>query len=271
MSLELGRVTRVVGILNVTPDSFSDGGRFLSLDAALARGEAMAAAGADLLDVGGQSTRPGSSPVPAEEEISRVIPVIRGLRPLGIPLSVDTTRVVVAREALEAGASAVNDISGLRFEPGLADLARERECGLILMHSRRSPQDMQRDPRYDDVVREVGAELKTSRDRAMAAGVAAEALVVDPGLGFAKSLDHNLELLRGLDRLGSLGRPILVGASRKSFIGLTLDLPVDDRLEGSVAVAVAAVLAGAHIVRVHDVRETKRAVLMADAILGSGN
>lgn len=251
----------------MTPDSFSDGGRWLDSRAAIARGEEMVAEGADLIDVGGESTRPGAQPAPPGVQIERVVPVIRALVPLGVPISVDTTGAEVARAALDAGAVIINDVSGLRAEPGLAGVAVG--AGLILMHSRGTPRDMQDDPRYDDVVSEVSAELEAACRVALAAGVGADALVIDPGLGFAKTAGHNLALLRGLNRLVRLGWPVLVGASRKSFIGRVLDLPVGERLEGSLAAAVAAVLAGAHLVRVHDVKATVRAVRLADAIVGA--
>lgn len=266
-TMTLGRTTRVMGILNVTPDSFSDGGRFLDTGRAIARGETLVAEGADLIDIGGESTRPGAGSVGAEEELRRIIPVITGLQHLGVPLSVDTTRGVVARRAMDAGADIINDISGLRFDPDLAKVVAETGAGLILMHSRGTPRDMQSDPRYDSVMREVIAELGGSYRAALEAGVSGESIVVDPGLGFSKTAAHNLEILNHLNALVNEGRPVLVGASRKSFIGKALDLPVDQRLEGSLTVAVAAVMCGAHLVRVHDVRSTVRAVRTADAIL----
>ncbi len=266
-TLSLGRTTRVMGILNVTPDSFSDGGRYLDLGKALARGEELVAEGADLIDVGGESTRPGAESIDPDEELRRVLPVVEGLQDLGVPVSIDTTRGVVARRAVEAGAVIVNDISGLRFDPDLARAAAETGAALILMHSRGTPRDMQSDPRYDNVLFEVIAELDGACRTAGEAGIGRESIVVDPGLGFSKTAGHNLEIVRHLGMLVNEGRPVLVGASRKSFIGKALDLDVSQRMEGSLAVAVAAVLAGAHIVRVHDVRATVRAVRMADAIL----
>lgn len=255
-----------MGILNVTPDSFSDGGRWANPALATAHLEEMLRDGADLIDVGGESTRPGSERVPEEEELRRVLPVIReGVR-LGARISIDTTRVTVARAAVEAGAIILNDISGLRFEPELADLARESGAGLILMHSRGTPRDMQKNPRYHNVLNEVADELGEAARRALDRGVTDRQLVVDPGIGFAKSFEHNLELLRGLDRIVAGGRPVLVGLSRKSFIGRILDVEVGERLEGSLAAAVMAALAGAHMVRVHDVRATARALKVADAL-----
>jgi dihydropteroate synthase len=271
-TLPLGTVTRVMGILNITPDSFSDGGRLADraggVDTARAidAARALMAAGADLLDIGGESTRPGSEPVPAAEQLRRILPVVAGAAALGIPVSVDTTSAEVARECLAVGAAAVNDISGLRFEPELADIVRKTGAGLVLMHSRRTPRDMHLDPRYHDVVTEVLAELDEAVGRARAHGVLPAQLVVDPGIGFAKDFGHNLELLRNLDRVVAAGRPVLLGVSRKSFIGRILDVGIEDRLEGSLAAATLAALSGVHIVRVHDVAATVRAVRVADAI-----
>lgn len=255
-----------MAILNITPDSFSDGGIFLDPRIAIAHGRAAIEAGADLLDVGGESTRPGSEPVSEAEELARVLPVIEGLAPLGVPISIDTRRATVARGALAAGAAIVNDVSGLRHDPELARVAAESGAGLILMHSRGTPKDMHVNPRYDDLLGEMAEELQLSVQVAEAAGVPAERIVLDPGLGFAKTADHNLEILKRLPELARLGRPLLVGASRKSFIGRILDRPVDDRLEGSLAAAVCAALGGASIVRVHDVGPTRRALRVADAI-----
>ena len=265
-TMTLGSTTRVMGILNITPDSFSDGGRHLDPDTAITAARAMMAAGADLLDIGGESTRPGSLPVAPEEQIRRILPVVRGAAALGFPVSVDTTRAEVARAALDAGAVIVNDISGLRFEPTLADVAREAGAGLVLMHSRGTPRDMQHDPSYHDVVTEVLSGLAEACRRAEERGVPRNRIVIDPGIGFGKKLDHNLELLRHLDRLVAAGYPVLVGASRKSFISRILDVGVEDRLEGSLAAAVSAALSGVHLVRVHDVAATVRAVRVADAI-----
>jgi dihydropteroate synthase len=255
-----------MGILNVTPDSFSDGGRYAEVEAAVAAAAAMAAAGVDLIDIGGESTRPGSEPVPADEQLRRVLPVIERIVGLGVPISIDTTRVAVAGAALDAGATIVNDVSGLRDDPGLADLVAERGCGLVVMHSRGTPRDMQRDPRYHDVVRETGEELDEAVGRAEARGVRPDQVVVDPGIGFGKAFEHNMELLGRLPEFVGRGRPVLVGVSRKSFLGRILDAEVGDRLAGSLAAAVAAVLSGVHIVRAHDVEATVRAVKVTDAI-----
>jgi dihydropteroate synthase len=257
----------VLGILNLTPDSFSDGGRLPSVEAALEAALRMEAEGADAIDVGGESTRPGSEPVPVEEEMRRVLPFLeRAQGRLGVPLSIDTTKYEVARAALDAGAEIVNDISGLRFEPRLGELAAERGAGLILMHLRGAPRTMQQSIHYDDVVGEVTAELGAALERARAAGCRDEQLAVDPGIGFAKRAEHNLALLNRLDALAVLGRPILVGPSRKSFIGKSVDLPVDERLEGTLAACVVALLRGARLFRVHDVRPIRRGLDLAESI-----
>jgi dihydropteroate synthase len=271
-TLDLGRSTRIMGILNVTPDSFSDGGVHFEAHHAVEAGRAMLAEGADLIDVGAESTRPGSEPVPAGEEIRRVLPVVEELARLGAVVSIDTRKSAVARAALRAGAVIVNDVSGLRFDPDLAGVVAEAGAGLVLMHSRGTPHDMQANPRYHNVVSEVALELEESCARAMAANVPPESLVVDPGLGFAKTAEHNLILLRELDVLVKLGRPVLVGGSRKSFVGWILgNRPVTERTHGSLAVAVTAALLGAHIVRVHDVAPTADALSVTDAILNGLN
>jgi dihydropteroate synthase len=259
----------VMGILNVTPDSFSDGGCFLDPAAAVACVEEMARAGADVIDVGGESTRPGSLSVTEAEERRRVIPVIEAAAArLSVPLSIDTTKLSVARTALAAGAEIVNDISGLRFEPGIATLAAEQGAGLVLMHIRGRPRTMQERIHYDDLLGEVAAELRASVEQALAAGCKREQLVVDPGIGFGKTAEHNLELLNRLDLLGELGLPLLVGPSRKSFIGATLGLAVEERLEATLASCVVALLRGARIFRVHEVMAARRALDMAAAIVG---
>jgi dihydropteroate synthase len=256
-----------MGILNVTPDSFYDGGRHVAVRDAVRHGLAMAEAGADIIDIGGESTRPGSSPVSADEEIERVLPVLRALRDqITIPLSIDTCKAAVARRALEAGADMINDVSALRFDPEMATLAQAERVPVVLMHMQGNPQTMQREPHYDDVVAEVANFLSGELRRLLDRGMAAESVILDPGIGFGKTLLHNLVLLRELPALAALGQPLLVGASRKAFIGKILDVEPDQRLEGSLAAAVTAVLHGAHMVRVHDVRETVRAVRLADAI-----
>jgi dihydropteroate synthase len=257
----------VVGILNVTPDSFSDGGLYDEPDAALRRAAEMVREGAGMIDVGGESTRPGSDEVGEEEEAARVIPVIRRLREsLAVPISVDTRKARIARAALEAGAAVVNDVSALQ-DPEMAGVIAESGAGLVLMHMRGTPKTMQVDPHYDDVVGEVTDELSRALDAAIAAGVDPERVVVDPGIGFAKGQRHNLELLGGLAGLGRLGRPVMLGVSRKSFLGRILGgAPPEERVVATVAACVAGLLAGARIFRVHDVRPVKEALRVAEAI-----
>ncbi len=268
--MELGGRTLVMGVLNVTPDSFSDGGSFADAEVAVRAGLALFAAGADWVDVGGESTRPGgASRVDADTERARVVPVIEGLRRAGAgPISIDTTKAAVARAALDAGADLVNDVSGLRFDRALAALVAERRVPAVVMHLRGDFEAMHREPRYADVMGEVAAELGRALVRGEEAGIARESMIVDPGIGFAKDASHSLEVLRRLPELHALGRPILVGPSRKSFIGKVLDLPVGERLWGTAAAVAAAVLAGAHVVRVHDVREMVQVVRLCDAIRG---
>ncbi len=258
---------RVVGIVNVTPDSFSDGGRFLDASAAIHHAESLARDGADVLDIGGESTRPGSEPVTVEEELRRVVPVIREAARLGVPISIDTAKPVVAREAIEAGAAIVNDVTALA-DPGMAGLVAETGAGLILMHMRGTPRTMQDAPRYDDLLGEIREFLIERRARAEAAGVPRERIVLDPGIGFGKTTQHNLELLGRLAEIVALGSPLLVGVSRKRFIGAVtgVENPAE-RLAGSLAAAVAARSAGAAIIRAHDVRATREALAVADAIL----
>jgi dihydropteroate synthase len=265
--LDFTRRTLIMGVLNVTPDSFFDGGRRGSAAEVIADGVAMTAAGVDIIDVGGESTRPGARPVSEEEELARVLPVVRGLRrETGTPLSVDTYKSSIARAALAAGADLVNDITALRFDPMMASLVATERVPVVLMHMQGTPQTMQAEPRYGDVTREVRDFLAAQLYEAMDAGIVPQSIILDPGIGFGKTLDHNLQLLRTIPTLAALGQPLLVGASRKAFIGKILNLDPPDRLEGSLAAAVAAVLAGANIVRVHDVAETAKAVRVADAI-----
>ncbi len=268
-SLELGGRAVIMGIVNVTPDSFSDGGRFLDSSAALEQGLRLIEEGAGIVDVGGQSTRPGSAEVTVEEELRRVIPVIEGLRARsGAAISVDTYRAEVARAALEAGADIVNDISAFRFDGAMLPLLAETGAPAVAMHILGTPRNMQDDPRYDDVVAEVLAYLGESLERAERAGISRERVAVDPGIGFGKTVEHNLLLLRSLVRFRELGSPVLLGASRKSFIGKVLGLEVGDRLEGTLAVSALAAAAGADIIRVHDAGANLRAVRMAEAVAG---
>jgi dihydropteroate synthase len=266
-TLDMTRRTVVMGIVNVTPDSFSDGGKYFDPSRAVAHGEQMARDGADIVDIGGESTRPGARPISADEEISRVLPVIRGLRAkISLPISIDTTKSEVARAALDEGADVVNDISALGFDPAMAPLVAREKAPIVLMHMQGTPRTMQQNPFYENVVEEVKEFLRRRVQFALAAGVEADKIIVDPGIGFGKNIEHNLALLRGLGALADLGRPILVGTSRKTFIGKLLDAAPEERLEGSLAAAVAAALAGANIVRVHDVKEAARAVRVADAL-----
>jgi dihydropteroate synthase len=265
----LGERTLAVGILNVTPDSFSDGGRLGGVEAAVARGLALFEEGADWVDVGGESTRPGAARVPAEEEIGRTAPVVEALRRRGAgPLSIDTTKAEVARAALDAGADVVNDVSGLAFDPAMAALVAARGVPVVLMHLRGGFDSMHRAPAYRDVRGEIVRELAAALARAEAAGIARERTIVDPGLGFSKEAAHSLEALRRLGELATLDRPVLVGPSRKSFIGRVLGTGVDDRLMGTAAAVAASVLLGAHLVRVHDVREMAQVLRVADAVRG---
>lgn len=265
--IDMSRRTAVMGIVNVTPDSFSDGGRYFDAERAVAHGERMAHEGADLIDIGGESTRPGARPVPAEDEIARVIPVIRGLRrKISLPISIDTMKSKVARAALDEGADVINDISAFGFDAAMASLAAAEKVPVALMHMQGTPRTMQQSPSYGDVVEEVRTYLHSRMQFAVESGVETERIVIDPGIGFGKNLEHNLALLRGLAALTALGRPVLVGTSRKTFLGKLLDAAPEERLEGSLAAAVAAVLAGANIIRVHDVKEAVRAVRIADAL-----
>lgn len=258
-----------MGVLNVTPDSFSDGGLFLEVDAAVARAEVLVEEGADLVDVGGESTRPGAAPVPLEEEWRRVGPVVERLAARSITVSVDTTKSEVARRALEAGASVLNDVSGLRFDSRMADLAARHGAGLVVMHMRGDPATMQRDVVYEDLIGEVRACLEGALRVAEERGCAPEQVVIDPGIGFGKSVEGNLELLGRLDEFVALGRPILIGPSRKSFVGRLLDVPTEERLEGTIAACVMALERGARIFRVHDARPVRRALDVAEAIRGT--
>jgi dihydropteroate synthase len=256
-----------MGIVNVTPDSFSDGGRYLDPARAIEHGERLIAEGADALDVGGESTRPGAAAVPADEERQRVLPVLEGLAGSRVPLSIDTSKASVAAAAIDAGATTVNDVTALG-DPELGPLCAEREVELVLMHMQGTPRTMQEHPAYDDVVDDVKAFLEERIELAVAAGVDEERIWVDPGIGFGKTVEHNLELIRRLGELRSLGRPILLGASRKRFIGSITGREVDERLGGSLAAGVLAVLAGAEALRVHDVAATRDAIVVAEAMAG---
>jgi dihydropteroate synthase len=269
--LSLGR-PRIMGILNVTPDSFSDGGRFLDQGAALAQGRAMAGAGAAILDIGGESTRPGAAEVAVAEEVARTAPVMSALAALGVPLSIDTRKAAVAEAALAAGAGIVNDVAALGFDPALAGVVARAGVPVVLMHALGTPATMQDDPVYEDVLLDVYDFLGQRIAFAEAAGIARDRIVVDPGIGFGKTVAHNLALLRGLSLFHGLGCPILLGASRKRFIGTVGgEAQADRRVAGSLAVALTGVAQGAQILRVHDVNETRQALALWQAItLGDG-
>ncbi|MEE9224330.1 MAG: dihydropteroate synthase [Thermoplasmata archaeon] len=259
--------TLVMGILNVTPDSFSDGGEFFDADVAVDHGVEMAEQGADVIDIGGESTRPFSDPVSPEEELKRVRPVVEGLlQRVDVPLSIDTRRPMVAREIIEMGAQMVNDVSGLR-DPEMVSTVADMNVPVVVMHMLGTPKTMQEKPEYKDVMGEIIGYLRNQIDIAVKGDIQRENIIVDPGIGFGKTVEHNLEIIQRLGDMRSLGLPIMVGTSRKSFIGKILDSEVADRLEGSLAALVSSVLNGANIVRVHDVEESVRAVKMAEAIL----
>ena len=265
----IGHKTLVMGVLNVTPDSFSDGGLFSNPDSAIRHAISMVEAGADLIDIGGESSRPGAAPVPVDEEIRRVVPIIEAIAGrIDVPISVDTYKAPVAQAALDAGALIVNDISSATLDPAMPHLIAARRCPAILMHMRGTPRDMQTNTDYEDLMGEISGFLR-ARVRAIAeAGVDKRMLIIDPGIGFAKTVEQNLEILRRLRELKSIGRPILVGTSRKSTIGKVLgNLPPEERLEGTAATVAIAIANGADIVRVHDVKEMARTARMADAIV----
>ncbi len=268
-TLDLARRTRVMGILNVTPDSFSDGGRYLAPTAAVEHALRMESEGADFIDIGAESTRPGSEPVPAREQLERILPVLRQLRQRSkVPVSVDTMSARVAEAALDSGADMVNDVSALRFDPKMARLVARRGVPCVLMHMQGRPKTMQRNPRYRDLMAEIVQFLVDAVARAEKSGVSRSQVIVDPGLGFGKTTEHNLEVLRRLSELRSIGTAVLCGPSRKRFIGETLELGVTERLEGTLAACVLAVRAGANIIRVHDVKAATRAVRLTDAVEG---
>jgi len=266
-TLQLGKRTLIMGILNVTPDSFYDGGRYNNARQAVERALQMAEEGADIIDIGGQSSRPGANSVEEKEELERVIPVIKKLASrIKVPISIDTYKAGVAKKAIDAGASMVNDISALRMDEKMANIVRSIGVPVCLMHMQGTPRNMQKNPRYRDVVSEIFAFLKERIDFCEQAGIDIEKTIVDPGIGFGKTVLHNLEILKNLNQFKSLGRPIMVGVSRKSFIGKVLQLEPEERLEGSLASAIWCMIKGASILRVHDVRETKRAVKIVEAI-----
>jgi dihydropteroate synthase len=257
----------VMGVLNVTPDSFSDGGEWLDPTAAIAHGRELAAQGAQILDIGGESTRPGAEPVSEREELRRVVPVVEGLAGAGARLSIDTSKAAVAAAAIDAGATIVNDVTALRGDPQMAALVAQRGCDVCLMHMLGKPRTMQRDPHYGDVVDDVKAFLAQRLAFAAAAGIAQRRVWLDPGIGFGKTIDHNLELLARLDEIVALGRPVVVGTSRKSFLGTITGRDAGDRLPGTIATNVLALARGARVFRVHDVKPARDALLVAAATL----
>ncbi len=268
-SLELGPVTRTMAVINVTPDSFSDGGKFLAANQAVDRCLELAAKGADILDIGGESTRPGVSPVSAAQELDRILPVLAGIRGrTSCLVSVDTYKSQVARAALDAGAHIVNNVGALQLDPGVAEVAGKAGAAIVLMHMRGTPRSMQTLPPSRDILKEIEQNLAQAVDLAGSYGIARDRIVVDPGIGFGKTVEDNLKVLNRLPRLRRLRLPILVGTSRKSFLGKILDIPVQERLIATAASVVMAVVGGAHIVRVHDLDEMVHALRIADSILG---
>jgi dihydropteroate synthase len=262
------RKPHIMGVVNVTPDSFSDGNRFVTPQRAIEHALALVEAGADIIDIGGESTRPKADPVSADEELERILPVLEGLSGKSkIPISVDTSKAKVAKQALAAGAAIINDVTGLQGDPEMARVVAQGSAGVVLMHSRGTPQEMQRDTHYDDLISEVRHFLAGSIKLARQAGVSDEQMVIDPGIGFGKDVKGNLSLLRHLAEFRTLGRPILVGTSRKSFIGTVLGRNVDERLMGTAATVAVSLMQGARIFRVHDVREMRDIVDMTQAIL----
>jgi dihydropteroate synthase len=260
--------THIIGILNVTPDSFSDGGHFYDPEDAVRHAMTMIEEGADFIDIGGESTRPGSDAIAVDEELRRVIPVIERLTKVSpVPISIDTYKSAVAAQALDAGAVIVNDISGLHFDASMVEVISDHGASVILMHIKGTPKTMQTDPQYDDVVDDICEYLQEGIMNAEGKGI--EQIMIDPGIGFGKTLSHNLEIIKRLREFQRLGYPVLVGLSRKSFIGKVLDLPVEERLEGTAAAVAASIMNGANVVRVHDVKAIKRVVQVVDAIVHS--
>ena len=268
----LGKQTLLMGALNVTPDSFSDGGLFFDKDKAISHGLRMVEEGADIIDVGGESTRPGSKPIAIEEELRRVIPVIESLsKEVDVPISIDTYKSAVAQRAIEAGAQIINDISGLHFDPDLAQVAAKQDVPLVLMHIRGIPETMQKNVHYDSLFSEILQYLKDSIKMAESAGLDPSQIIIDPGIGFGKTLGDNLSIIKNLSEFRILGKPILLGTSRKTFIGKILNVGVTDRLEGTLSSIAIGVLNGAHMIRSHDVSQAKRAIAVADAIRLEGD
>lgn len=267
-SLDFSAKTHIMGILNVTPDSFSEGGQYFDKAVAVRRAYQMVEEGADIIDIGGESTRPGSEPVPLEEEINRTIPVIKEIaKDVKVPISIDTYKAEVAKKALDAGASVVNDISGLRFDPEMPKVVSQYKVPVVIMHIKGNPKTMQKEPVYEALIPEIMDYLRMSIRLAVKFGIAEDKIIIDPGIGFGKTFDHNLEIIKNLHEFTLLEKPLLVGVSRKAFIGKILgDAPASERLEGTAAAVAISILNGANIIRVHDVKEMKKVALVADAI-----
>ncbi|KJE27076.1 dihydropteroate synthase [Geobacillus kaustophilus] len=262
--LDLNKKTLIMGIVNVTPDSFSDGGRFYDVENAVKHAKRLVAEGADIIDIGGESTRPGADPVPLDEELRRVIPAVKAIaKAVSVPISIDTYKAEVARQAMEAGAHIINDVWGAKADPDMARVAAAYDAPIILMHNRR-------DMAYRDLISDMIADLKESIRIVKEAGVKDESIILDPGIGFAKTVEHNLEVMRRLDEFAALGYPLLLGTSRKRFIGHVLGVPVEERVEGTGATVCLGIMKGVHIVRVHDVLPIARMAKMMDAMLGKG-
>ncbi|MBI5203485.1 MAG: dihydropteroate synthase [Nitrospirae bacterium] len=267
-SLDFSKRTYIMGILNVTPDSFSEGGTYFDKSLAVKRAYEMAGEGADIIDIGGESTRPGSEPVSLEEELRRTLPVIEAIaKTIKIPISIDTYKAEVAKKALDAGASMVNDISGMRFDPEMPKVVAEYKVPVVIMHIKGNPKTMQKEPVYEALIPEIMDYLRMSIRLAVKFGIAEDKIVIDPGIGFGKTFDHNLEIIKNLREFTLLEKPLLIGPSRKAFIGKILDdAPASERLEGTAAAVAISILNGANIIRVHDVKEMKKVALVADAV-----
>ncbi|MBI5183695.1 MAG: dihydropteroate synthase [Nitrospinae bacterium] len=266
-TLDLNKRVHIMGILNITPDSFYDGGRFLRLEDALSGAEDMVKEGADIIDIGSESSRPGADPISVDEELRRILPVVKALvRKLDIPISVDTYKSPVAKAVLDEGASIINDISGLKFDEDIAGVIAGYDAGVVIMHIPDRPKTMQENPHYESLFSEIISYLRSSIEKGIANGIKPDKFIIDPGIGFGKRKGDNLQILKNLSEFKSLGRPLLIGISRKSFIGEILNLPVEERLEGTLAASAVGVLNGANILRVHDIREVSRVVRIVDAI-----
>ena len=269
IELNIGETTHIMGVLNITPDSFSDGGAYLDTNAAVTHAKKMIADGATMLDIGGESSRPGAEPVPADVELNRVLPVIHELKSadLDIPISIDTTKAVVAQQALEAGAHIINDITALRGDGEMADVASDMAAGIVLMHMKGTPRTMQHSPQYKDVIKEIYDNLEKCIEHATSKGINPNRIMIDPGIGFGKTTEQNIQILKKLRVFKQLNKTILIGTSRKSFIGQLLDLPIKQRVEGTIATVCWSIAQGADIVRVHDVKAISRAVRMTDILI----